>query len=260
MSNTPKKPYGTVLIKADQILAVLSNSQDPLPMSDIAQRAELTLSTTSKILDTLILLGYVRRDSTGKRFALGAGILQLATSAFMHFDIVRESYPALKHLHEYFDETVHLGLFQDNQIIYVNKIVSSSKDHQTLSKIGNTQPLYCSAMGKALLSTLDEHKQAQYYDSIELIQRTEQTITNLDELKEQVQTASQLGYAIDDRESEEDVFCVGAAIVNPIDRNYYAFSISLPYNQINDEKVKELIAGVMRTKAIIEFHLESNAS
>lgn len=259
MSETPKKPYGTVLIKADQILSVLSQSQAPLTMNEIAKRSDITLSTTSKILDTLILLGYVRRDDSQKRFALGAGILQLANAAFMHFDIVRESYPALKHLHEYFDETVHLGLYRDQQIVYINKIVSTNSDHQTLSKVGNTQPLYCSAMGKATLATFDHQQQEKYYDSVELIKRTDQTITNIDQLKEQVDLAGQLGYAIDDRESEEDVFCVGAAIVNPIDRNYYAFSISLPYYRVNDDIVKDLIAGVMKTKTIIEFQLESNA-
>lgn len=257
MTDKEKKPYGTVLIKADQILNVLSQSSEPLTMNVISQETGITLSTTSKILDTLILLGHVRRDETGKRYALGATILQLANAAFMHFDIVRESHPALKHLHEYFGEIVHLGLFRDNNILYINKLTYASNNHQTLSKIGNTQPLYCSAMGKATLGTFDENVQKQYIDNIELVERTPYTITDPAELKRQIDESKRLGYAIDDRESEEGVFCVGAAIVNPIDRNHYAFSISVPYYRLDEKMRSDMIAAVLKTKTIVEFQLES---
>lgn len=257
MSEVGKKPYGTVLIKADQILGVLSQSGEPLTMNDISKHADITLSTTSKILDTLILLGYVRRDETTKRYALGATLLQLANAAFMHFDIVRESHPALKHLYEQFGETVHLGLFRDNQILYINKITNPSSKHQTLSRIGNTQPLYCSAMGKATLATFDKTVQNQYFDSAILTPRTPYTLTDPADLMEQVEESGKNGYAIDDRESEEDVFCVGAAIVNPIDRNHYAFSISIPYYRLTDQLKEDMIAAVMKTKTIIEFQLDS---
>lgn len=259
MTEQNKKPYGTVLLKADQILEVLSQSGDPLTMNEIAKLTGITLSTTSKILDTLILLGYVRRDDTEKRYALGATILQLANAAFLHFDIVRESHPALKYLHEHFGETVHLGLFVEDQILYINKISNPNNKHQTLSRIGNTQPLYCSAMGKATLATFDKHVQNQYLDSVELVQRTPYTITDPAELLTQVKESEEKGYAIDDRESEEEVFCVGAAIVNPIDRNHYAFSISVPYYRLTEEMKKEMIAAVTKTKTIIEFQLESYA-
>ena len=115
-------------------------------------------------------------------------------------------------------------------------------------------------MGKATLATFDKHIQNQYLDSVELVQRTPHTITDPAELLAQIKESEEKGYAIDDRESEEEVFCVGAAIVNPIDRNHYAFSISVPYYRLTEEMKKEMIAAVTKTKTIIEFQLESYAS
>ncbi|MBA5728485.1 hypothetical protein HW423_01610 [Aerococcaceae bacterium INB8] len=68
----------------------------------------------SKILDTRILLGYMWRDETRKRFALGATLLYLVNATYFHFDIVSETHLALMHLDEQFGETVHLKLYPDN--------------------------------------------------------------------------------------------------------------------------------------------------
>lgn len=46
-------------------------------------------------------------------------------------------------------------------------------------------------------------------------------------------------------------------IVNPIDRNHYAFSISIPYYRLTDQLKEDMIAAVTKTKTIIEFQLES---
>ena len=53
-------------------------------------------------------------------------------------------------------------------------------------------------------------------------------------MKGEVEDSEKNGYAIDDHKSDEDVFCVGAAIVNLIDRTHYAFSISISYYHLTD--------------------------
>lgn len=252
-----KKPYGAVLLKADLILRVLAQSSEDLAMTEIAKRADITLSTTSKILDTLLLIGYVRRNEDSKRFSLGASLIQFSNAAFLNFEIVRESYPALKSLFDKFGENVHLGMYRDNNILYINKINNPHNKFQTLSRIGDTQPLYCSAMGKATLANFNEEEQKEYLDSVNLLTRTPHTITDRAELLRQVRQAEELDYAIDDRENEEDVYCIGAAINTKGDNNHYAFSISVPYYRLTEELKKEIIAAVLRSKTIIEYQLES---
>ena len=69
MSKVSKKLYGTVLIKAD-LVGVLSQSGEPLTMNDISNHADITLLTSSKILNTRILLGDMRCDEGGRRLWL----------------------------------------------------------------------------------------------------------------------------------------------------------------------------------------------
>ena len=70
------KPYGTVLIKAAKILDYLADSTGNVTLKEIASASELTTSTTLKILDTLILIGYVSKDEKNKTYFLGSALVK----------------------------------------------------------------------------------------------------------------------------------------------------------------------------------------
>jgi len=252
-----KKLYGTVLIKASNILDTLAGTPDALAVKEISELSDLTMPTTSKILNTLEHIGYVKRDEE-RKYSLGGKLIHLAAASFMQFDIVREAHPALKHLYSQFNETVHLGMLQGDQVLYINKMSPKEENKGMLSRIGHTQELYSSAMGKAILANLGPVKQNDYFESKEFKPNTPHTITEKDALYEQLMEIRDRGYAIDDREAEDNVYCVGSAIeLSDESRDCYAFSVSIPYEKITETMKEEVIAEVKKAKNIIEFQLES---
>ena len=84
------------------------------------------------------------------------------------------------------------------------------------------------------MATFDKAVQNESFAFGELTPRTPYSLTNPGDLKGQVEDSKKNGHAIDDRTSDEDVFCVGVAIVNLIDRTHYAFSISISYYRLTD--------------------------
>ena len=56
------KPYGTVLIKAAKIMDFLAEEPDQ-SLQEITAATKMTPSTTIKILDPLVLIGYVKKVS-----------------------------------------------------------------------------------------------------------------------------------------------------------------------------------------------------
>lgn len=250
-----KKPYGTVLIKAVQILDLLSQRTEPQSMSEISKYTDITMSTTNKVLDTLDLIGFVSRDSQTKEFSLGPRLIQLANASFIQFDIARETYPTLKRLYERVDTTVNLGMHQDNQILFVNKFTERDSSEETISRIGFTQPIYCTAMGKATLASFSPEEQDRYLEQVELTPNTEHTIVDKEVLKNEIELTEQRGYAIDDREAEDNIYCVGTTFQVPGDNNYYAFSISSPYNQVDGDRHDHIVSELMKTKTVIEYQL-----
>ena len=121
MSKTESKPYGTVLLKADQILNFLYESTQPQRLSVIAKATDLTNSTASKILNTLVLIGYVKRDSKTNEFDLGPSIIKYAKQSLKQLDIKKVAQPHLEKLQEITTETVHLGMIENDQIVYLTE-------------------------------------------------------------------------------------------------------------------------------------------
>ena len=79
-----KQLYGTVLLKADRILAYLADCQEPQALYTIAKETELTNSTALKILETLNYIGYVQKDTELKKFSLGPTIIKYAVWLYWH--------------------------------------------------------------------------------------------------------------------------------------------------------------------------------
>src|SRR5699024_5758720 len=202
--------------------------------------------------DTLELVGFVSRNQETKEYSLGPRLIQLANASFIQFDIVRETYPALKRLFETVGTTVNLGMLQGNEVLFINKFTVSDTSNKTLSRIGFTQPIYCSAMGKAMLSTFLPKERKSYLDQVELVPNTIHTLNDKKELEEQLILIQERGYAIDDREAEENIYCVGTTFETSEKDEYYAFSISIPYHLLTKEKHDFLVTELIKTKNVIE--------
>lgn len=250
------KPYGSVLVKGVQILDVLSKRSTPQSMSEISEATEITMSTTNKTLDTLELLGLVNRDSKTKKYVLGPRLIQLANAASIQFEVARTTYPILKHLYDSVGTTVNLGMLDDNQILFLNKFSTRDSYYETVSRIGFKQAIHCSAMGKAILADLSPAEQEKYYREADLVANTEYTITSVEKLRKEIKTIKDQGYAIDNREAEENIFCVGTTIQVKGDSNKYAFSISSLYSEIDETRKAFLIEAVKRTKTILEYEID----
>ena len=239
-----KKPYGTVLIKASKILDYLAENPD-ISLQTIAKGVGMTSSTVLKILDTLLMIGYVNKNSE-KNYRLGAKLIRYANKNIEQIDLVELTLPFLEQLQQKIDETIHLGVLDNNEILYVNKL---DPKHQTIrmsSKIGITRPLYNSAMGKAVLAEFSEEQYTDYLEKHPLIPYTEYTITNALRLKKEIQTV---------KEIERDIFCIGASIVKN-EQIIGAFSVSMPKYRLTDETKEQIISALKQTKSEIEQRIQ----
>lgn len=244
-----KKPYGTVLIKAAAILDFLANESNTT-LQQISIGTNMTASTTLKILDTLVLIGYVNRKKD-KTYRLGGKLIRYANQNMQQLDLVELTQPYLENLHLVIDETIHLGVRSNDEILYVNKLEPKHQTIRMSSKIGITRPMYNSAMGKAILAELSDEEIDAYLEHQELYPYTEETITNPLKLKKELERVRVDKIAFDDEEVEKEIFCIGAAIKRE-DEIVGAFSISMPKYRINDALKEQMIAAIRSTKKEIE--------
>lgn len=247
------KPYGTVLIRAAKILDFLAESPES-SLQQIAAATEMTPSTTLKILDTLSLIGYVKKNEN-KMYQLGSKLIRYANKNIDQLDLVEITLPYLEKLQATIDETIHLGVLSDNEILYVNKLEPKNQTIRMSSKVGITRPLYSSAMGKAVLADFSDEAVQEYLTAHQLVPFTENTITNPLKLAAELREAKASHVAFDDEEMEKDIFCIGASI-NDGNAIMGAFSVSMPKYRLNEPEKQLIVQAVADTKFTIENRIK----
>lgn len=250
IKSTTEKPYGTVLIKANNILQYLLECPEPQTLAEISKGMKAAKPTTLKILNTLELLGWVHRDSLTKQYFLGTQLITYADKALKSIDIAKIAYPYLQKLRDETQETINLGILRDQKVILIQKL-ESPQSIKLQSTIGGTMNLYSSAMGKAILATFTTQQLNDYLSTHDLKALTSNTLTSSTKLRKNIGLIKQTGFAMDSQENEPDVFCIGATIKKGT-RLYGAFSISTPSYRLPEERKNKFVRLLLNTQAEIE--------
>ena len=130
---------------------------------------------------------------------------------------------------------------EGSNILYLYKIEAKVGTIRMASHVGMMQPMYCTGVGKAILSELPEEEVEKIWNESSLEKKTEKTITDLDTMKEVLAKVREDGYALDDEENETGVRCIAVSLRDYEKKTKYAFSISGPVSRMTGEHMRELI-------------------
>ena len=111
--------------------------------------------------------------------------------------------------------------------------------------------IVCTALGKTLLAFQPEDEQSRIIREIRWIALTPRTITSRQKLVEELRGIRKQGYALDRREIEEDVECIGAPIRNHIGDVIAAIRISGPQKKIGTPMERQYVSQVMEAAALV---------
>jgi IclR family KDG regulon transcriptional repressor len=251
MASNPKERYSiNSIIRASNILKCLSGGKTHFKISELARHLNLDRSTTYRILLSLESTGFVEKDEEAGTYSLGLAAFEIGNAYLRQMDLIRVSKPLMADLAQKVQETVHLAVLSGTEIIYVDK-VDSPRSLGVMSKIGQRAPVYCTALGKTLLAFQSEGEQSRIIHKIRLTPLTSRTITSKQKLMEELGGIRKQGYALDRREIEEDVECIGAPIRNHIGDVIAAISISGPRRKIHTPDEKQFVSLVTETAALI---------
>jgi DNA-binding IclR family transcriptional regulator len=242
------------ILRASNILKCFLGEKTLFKISDIARQLKLDRSTTYRILLSLEKCGFVKKDKKTGEYSLGVAAFEIGNTYLRRMDFIQISKPIMAGLALKVQETVHLAVLSDTEIVYVDKN-DSPRSLGVISKIGQRAPVYCTALGKVLLAHQPENETSRIINQIRLKPVTKNTITSQKKLLEELKEVRKRGYALDRREREEDVECIGAPIRNHLGNVIAALSISGPQKKINTLQEKQFISEVVKAAALISSKL-----
>jgi DNA-binding IclR family transcriptional regulator len=208
-------------------------------------------STVHRMLSSLISMGYVRQEEKTGRYELSFKLLRLSNKFLANIDMYSILHPYLERLAKECKETVHMVQRSGNDVIYIDKVEPVGLRDSSIrmaSHIGLLRPMYCSAVGKAILAELPLEEVHSIWAQSNPEKKTQYTITSLAQMEEELTRIRTCGYALDNEENEIGVRCIAAAVADYQNKVKYAFSVSAPVSRMSDEKVLELSEYILQLK------------
>ncbi|MER5177878.1 IclR family transcriptional regulator [Streptomyces sp. NPDC002896] len=197
-----------MLDKAATILESFRPDGGTYRLTELAERTGLTKTTAFRLAADLVRLGLLER--TGDSYRLGGKLFELGSLVPRRQDLRDAALPFLQDLFEATRETVHLGVREGHEVVYVERI----HGHDVLplpSRIGGRLPLTCTGVGKALLAfsgtELTEEVLAQPLPSL-----TPYSITDPARLRTAIEQAQVSGLAYEEQEAALGVSCIAAPV------------------------------------------------
>ncbi|WP_017611812.1 IclR family transcriptional regulator [Nocardiopsis salina] len=226
------------LVKGVQLLQLLAEHPPGLNLAALAEGTEMPKPTVHRLVAALAEAGLARYDETEGRYRLDHGVLPLASGFLEGVDVRRVCLPHLRRLAGDSGETCHLGVRDGLQIVYIDKC-EARWPVRMYSRIGATNPLHCTGLGKAALAWSDTALVDETVDA-GLTARTDATLTDPAALRAELERTRARGWALDDVENEPGIRCVGAPVLDWEGEVTAAMSIAGPATRMDDRALARL--------------------
>lgn len=237
------------LVRGLGLLTALSRGEG-LTLRELAQTTDLPLTTTHRLIGTLLAQGFAQADPDRGTYTIGVEAFRVGMAFLAVRKLVEIARPHLKELLDATGETANLALLEDDTIVYAAQ-AESHLPVRAFFRPGRRAPVAVTAVGKACLAALGPDERAARLSGLILTPPTPKAAQTIDVLAQQIDTARRTGFAIDDEEQSIGLRCIGAAILDERGRPVGGVSISGPTARLTDPRIEELSAQVRQTAARI---------
>ncbi|MDY0095216.1 MAG: IclR family transcriptional regulator [Candidatus Vecturithrix sp.] len=238
--------------RVSAIFDVLARSSKGISLGELSAKASLPKGTTHRLLSSLIYFDFVRQDKETRSYSLGFKLVELGNSLLDQINLRKEAEPFLVALSQNTKETAYLAILDHDEVVYIEKI--ETEDHsiglRASSKVGQRNAAHSCSLGKVLLADQPEIELDRLLQGMQLIQKTENTITDPLQLKDHLKIVRNRGYAVDDEESERGIRCIAAPVRNEIGVVVAAVSVSGPAIRITRERVQGILKDQVMATAL----------
>ncbi|MEU3980436.1 IclR family transcriptional regulator [Streptomyces sp. NPDC026672] len=230
-----------MLDKAAGILDVFHPSGEEFRLTELAARAGLSKTTAFRLAGDLVRLGFLER--VGEHYRLGGRLFELGSLVPRRLDLREAALPFLQDLFEGTRRTVHLGVRDGADVVYLERIHGHAP-FPLPSRIGGRLPLTCTAIGKALLA-FSEPEVTEELLAAPLPRLTRHSVDDPVRLRTELEQTQVSGLAYEEQEAAPGVSCIAAPVFAGATA-VAALSVAVPREQFRPAH----LAPAVRTAAL----------
>ncbi|MGL5437335.1 MAG: IclR family transcriptional regulator [Lachnospiraceae bacterium] len=221
-------------LRTIEILKLVSKNSEGITLDTICEELALPKTSAYDIVTTLVETGMVNVDrGQRQRYTIGLTAYRIGINYTNNLDFISVIEPELKAFAKETSKTVFFGVRSDCEVVYICK-AEPENPIITTATVGTKNPMYCTSLGKVILAYTDDETRDQVIRSIRFNKKTERTIISSESFLKELEKVRDQGYALDEREVEEHMECVGAPVFGPDGAVLGAISVSSLYQPTED--------------------------
>jgi IclR family KDG regulon transcriptional repressor len=238
---------------AIRLLKAFSEDEVEIGISALARRLGLAKSTVHRLAVTLVSEGLLEQDRDSGKYQLGIALFRLGALVRRRMNVSNEARPYLYDLRAKINESVHLAILDEAEIMYVYNLEGTHAIRMR-SDIGVRKPAYCTAEGQAILAFQPDEIVARVI-AAGLAPRTPKTITNPERFLKALGATRQRGCAIEDEESEIGMVCIAAPIRDDSGGVVAAVGVAGPVTRLSKKSIAACMPHVIEAAKAVSRRL-----
>ncbi|MEG0765094.1 MAG: IclR family transcriptional regulator [Pseudoflavonifractor sp.] len=223
--------------RALRVLECFTTQHPEWGVTELATLLDMNKSNVFNIMATFQRSGYVEKLPNGK-YTLGLKMLEYAFTINQHLGYPNAVYDIMVEAAAQTEEIVYFGVPHGQNVLYLYVAHPASRMAVLPYRdmLGEKAPLYATGIGKAILAQIPESEWASRIPE-ERPRYTPNSMTDYDEVVEELRRTRTRGFAIDNTEREPGVRCVGVPVYNTNGQMVAGMSTSGPAANMTDEKL-----------------------
>jgi IclR family pca regulon transcriptional regulator len=189
--------YLEVLARGLAVITAFGSERPRMGLAEVARAIGAPNATARRVLRTLQNLGYVALE--GRQFRLTPNVLRLSGSYLVANRMTEAAKRACQAVVARIDEPCSMSVLEGSDIV----MLATALPRRTVlrgPRLGLRLPAFCTAIGRVLLSSLDDRELDRFLASLSPVAFTDKTVTDKAELRRQILQARTAGYALVDQE------------------------------------------------------------
>jgi DNA-binding IclR family transcriptional regulator len=251
------KHPGSTVQSVERAIAVLRSFSLQSPergVTEVGRELGLHKSTVSRLMKTLEQGGLLTRNPATERYRLGIDLIGLASQVVSYMDIREVARPFLRQLAEASQETVNLSVLDSLQVVNLEQFVPQTRQIRNVGWVGRRMCTHCTAAGKVFLAYMPaEEVELVLEQGLERF--TPYTITDPDNLRQELARVRAHGYAVSQEELEEGLNVVAVPVRDHTGQLVASVSVAGPAYRVTPAMFADLGSRLADTAAAISGQL-----
>lgn len=216
------------LAKGLRVLEAFTAEQPEMSLSELARAADLDPGTAFRMLNTLVMLGYLSRVPDSRRFRLTLKVVDLGLHAIGRSDLRELARPILRSLVGETSEAASLGVLEGSDILYVERVRAGLTRLGVDIRIGTTFSACYSVLGKAILAFLPPRDVARILETLPSRDAMAMQPVSKADLQCTLEHVHREGYALEDSAFNNGLRILAAPVLDIDGYPVAAVSVAAP--------------------------------